>query len=150
MDKWLNSSTGSAPYRDSLGVSIKHLGQNSDVKVTSVSVAGVACPLIEQRRFRRSAAGRGVSLLGTSGYFDLAAERYEGLLELFLKVAQVELCLRRLAHEIRQTSSRVNALAQVVVPRLESERRYIALALEEREREETTVARRSARRRRTV
>ncbi len=49
---------------------------------------------------------------------------------------ELEARVRRLAAEIRRTSSRVSALRTRVVPALEAEVRAIALALEQRERED--------------
>ena len=41
--------------------------------------------------------------------------------------------MRRLAEEITRTTRRLNALEHVVVPRLEGERDFIAMVLDERE-----------------
>ncbi len=44
--------------------------------------------------------------------------------------------LRRLAEEIGRTTRRVNALDNVLIPRLETEHNYIQMVLEERARED--------------
>jgi V/A-type H+-transporting ATPase subunit D len=49
-------------------------------------------------------------------------------------LAESELRLTRLASEIQRTSRRLNALDHLLIPRLEAERDFIQLALDERER----------------
>jgi V/A-type H+-transporting ATPase subunit D len=86
---------------------------------------------------------RGYSLAATSSRVDWIAELHERLLDELLDAVGVELSMRRLAEEIQRTARRVNALEHVVIPRLEDERRYIALVLDEREREDRTRLRRA-------
>ena len=74
-------------------------------------------------------------------------------MELLLDLAALELSVRRLAEEIARTTRQVNGLEHVVLPRLRSDARRIALVLDEREREETARlkrARAQARRRRAA
>jgi len=51
-------------------------------------------------------------------------------------VAATEIKLRKLGEEIKKTTRRVNALEQVVIPRIRGEIRYIAAVLEQRARED--------------
>jgi V/A-type H+-transporting ATPase subunit D len=81
----------------------------------------------------RSRIGRGYSLTATTPRIDRTAEDFEVVLDGLLDVVAVEMSLRRLAEEITRTTRRVNALEYVVVPRLEAERDYIAMVLDERE-----------------
>jgi V/A-type H+-transporting ATPase subunit D len=85
-------------------------------------VAGVAVIELEHERVSRARTARGYSLAATSPRIDVAASSFERQLDLLLDVAAAELSLRRLAEEISRTTRRVNALEQVVVPRLEQER----------------------------
>jgi V/A-type H+-transporting ATPase subunit D len=87
-----------------------------------------------------SVRGRDASVSGPS--LELAARRYEEVLTIALRVATLEARVRRLAREIRRTSSRVNALRTVVIPELEADARAIAQALEQREREDRFRAKR--------
>ncbi len=97
------------------------------------NVAGVRLVEIRSGRAGRALAGRGYSVTATTPAIDRVAEVYERLLDVLLDTAATELSLRRLAVEIQSTTRRVNALEQTVVPRLERERDYIALVLDERE-----------------
>jgi len=104
-----------------------------ELSLLSRSVAGVAIVEIDKEAVSRPRTGRGYSLAATSARIDVAAEGFEAVLDGLLEVAALELSLRRLADEIGRTTRRVNALEHVVVPRLEHERAFIALVLEERE-----------------
>ena len=78
--------------------------------------------------------GRGYSVVGASIMIDEAASAFEVEVESIINLAESELCLTRLANEIERTSRRLNALDHLVIPRLEAERDFIRLALDERER----------------
>jgi V/A-type H+-transporting ATPase subunit D len=97
---------------------------------------GVRVPRIEHRPIGRALLARGYNLASTSPRIDELAERFEAEVDLVLQVAAGEVRLRRLAAEIAATTRRVNALEQVVIPRLIASRTRIQRVLEEREREE--------------
>lgn len=102
--------------------------------VTTASVMGVKVPHIEQKRVARSMLDRGYSVTGTSTTIDEAASAFEGEIDAIIQLAESELRLTRLAAEIQRTSRRLNALDHLLIPRLESERDFIQIALDERER----------------
>lgn len=104
-----------------------------ELSLLARSVAGVPIVEVDHDAVARPRTGRGYSLAATSARIDAAAEGFEAVLDGLLEVAALELSLRRLADEIGRTTRRVNALEHVVVPRLEQERGFIALVLEERE-----------------
>lgn len=104
--------------------------------MTSVSVMGVRVPHIGQIKISRAMLGRGYSIVGTSLTIDEAAEAFEAEVEAVLELAECELRLARLASEIQRTSRRLNVLDHLLIPELESERDFIQLALNERERTE--------------
>jgi len=104
------------------------------LQVSSVSVMGVKVPHIEQKRVSRSVLGRGYSIVGTSITIDEAAAAFETEVDSIIKLAESELRLTRLASEIQRTSRRLNALDHLLIPRLEAERDFIQMALDERER----------------
>lgn len=116
-------------------------------------VAGVVVADVEHDPVIRDAADRGYALAVTDPAIDRAADAYEAEVELLLDLAALELSVRRLAEEIARTTRQVNGLEHVVLPRLRSDARRIALVLDEREREETARlkrARAQARRRRAA
>jgi V/A-type H+-transporting ATPase subunit D len=104
------------------------------LQVTSASVMGVRVPHIEQKRVSRPVIGRGYSIVGTSITIDEAASAFEMEVDSIIQLAESELRLTRLASEIQRTSRRLNALDHLLIPRLEAERDFIQLALDERER----------------
>jgi len=107
-----------------------------DVDVHARRVAGVSIVEIAKSAVRRPRTGRGYALSATSARVDAVADAFEHQVDLLLDVVATELSLRRLAQEIAATTRRVNALEHVVIPRLESERDYVELVLEERELED--------------
>ncbi len=104
------------------------------LNVESTSMMGVKVPLIEQKQVSRSMLERGYSVIGTSTTIDEAASAFESEVNAILKLAESELRLTRLADEIQRTSRRLNALDHVLIPQFESDRDYIQMMLEERER----------------
>jgi V/A-type H+-transporting ATPase subunit D len=104
--------------------------------VTMVNVMGVHVPEIERKTVTRSVLGRGYSPTGPSIYIDEAAAAFEGVVDHLIAYAETETRLWRLAREIESATRRVNALEQVLIPRLEYEKRAIEMALGERERED--------------
>jgi V/A-type H+-transporting ATPase subunit D len=104
------------------------------LQVTTVSVMGLNVPHIEQKKVARSIMGRGYSIVGTSITIDEVASAFETEVDSIIQLAESELRLTRLADEIQRTSRRLNALDHLVIPRLEAERDYIQMTLDERER----------------
>jgi V/A-type H+-transporting ATPase subunit D len=102
--------------------------------VTTASVMGVKVPHIEQKRVARSMMGRGYCIVGTSIAVDETAESFEKEISAIIQLAETELRLTRLGMEIQRTSRRLNALEHLLIPRLEVERDFIQIALDERER----------------
>ncbi len=128
------ASAGDGP--EAVGSAALAASGRIELELKTSDVAGV--PLVEVRKqpVSRAPTGRGYSLAGTSARIDHAAERFEEVLDALLETAAKEAGLRRLAAEIEKTTRRVNGLEQVVVPRIERERDYIAVVLEDRERED--------------
>ncbi len=104
------------------------------LQVSPVSVMGIKVPQIEQKRVSRPMVGRGYSIVGTSITIDEAAEAFENEVDTLIQLAESELRLTRLASEIQRTSRRLNALDHLLIPRLEAERDFIQMALDERDR----------------
>ena len=106
------------------------------VDIEAVTVMGVSAPAITPRSLVRALPSRGRAVEASGPVLELVAERHEHALTVALRVATLEVRVRRLAREVRRTSTRVNALQTRVIPDLERETRVIALALEQRERED--------------
>ncbi len=106
------------------------------VDVESVAVMGVAVPVVAPRNLVRPAAARGRAPEVSGPVLELAAQRFEETLTIAIRLATIEARVRRLAREIRRTSSRVNALRTRVIPRLQAETATISFVLEQRERED--------------
>lgn len=106
------------------------------IEVRPASVMGVAVPAVTPRSLVRGVDDRGRAPMASGPALELAAQGFEEELTVAIRLATVEARVRRLAREIRRTSSRVNSLRNRVVPALEVETRMIRLALEQRERED--------------
>lgn len=106
-----------------------------DVEVDSRNIMGVNVPVVSTVEVERDSAERGYSLAGTSAQLDEAAGSFEEALGLILELAEVEKTVRLLAREIERTKRRVNSLEHVLIPRLEENREYIEMRLQEQERE---------------
>jgi V/A-type H+-transporting ATPase subunit D len=107
-----------------------------NVGLELVTVMGVHVPAVSSRDLVRTPAARGRALAASGPALEMAAEAYEHEVTVAIKVAALEARARRLAREIRRTSSRVNALRTKVIPQLEAEARAISLALEQHERDD--------------
>jgi V/A-type H+-transporting ATPase subunit D len=106
------------------------------VTVEHRRVWGVSVPRVEPPRLVRGAGARGGSPRDVSLSALEAAVRHEEALEVLLSIASRELHLRRLGEEIQDTSRRINALEQLLVPRLSSEAARVESILDERSRED--------------
>jgi V/A-type H+-transporting ATPase subunit D len=95
-------------------------------KIPEVTVADMRRPLLE----------RGQNPVATSARAIESTGNFEEVLAAILAVAATEIRLRKIGEEIRKTTRRVNALEQVVIPRLRADTRYIASVLEQRARED--------------
>jgi V/A-type H+/Na+-transporting ATPase subunit D len=104
--------------------------------VTARRVWGVATPTVRAPPLARAADQRGTSATSWGPAGAAAARRHEEALEVLLTIASRELHLSRLGDEIQETSRRINALEQLVLPALAAEASRIAAALEERDRED--------------
>jgi V/A-type H+/Na+-transporting ATPase subunit D len=106
------------------------------VEIESTTVMGVAIPAVTPRDLVRHPDSRDRAPIVSGASLEIVAERFEEVLTVAIRLATMEARVRRLAREIRRTSSRVNALRTRVIPALEAETRAIELGLEQRERED--------------
>ena len=105
------------------------------VAIEARNIMGVKIPSMESVDVKKTLEQRGYSIVGTSAKIDEAAERFEASLDMVLKLAESENALKKLIREIEKTKRRVNALEYVLIPKLESQAKYISFRLEEMERE---------------
>ena len=106
------------------------------LEVSGANIMGVPVPVIEQKSVARGPLSRGYSLPGVSSRIDGAAEAFENQVDLIIELATSEMRLRRLAEEVGRTTRRVNALDNVLIPRLKEQRNHVEMVLEERARED--------------
>jgi len=106
------------------------------VQVTVRRVWGVPTPAVSAPPLARAADRRGSSPTSWGPSGAEAARRHEEALEVLLRIASRELHLARLGEEIQETSRRINALEQLLLPALAAEGARIAAALDERDRED--------------
>lgn len=101
-------------------------------EVTSRNVAGVPVIGLDTDRVARARTGRGYALMTSTATIDQVAESFEAELDALFDLVAAELNLRRLSAEVARATRQVNALEQVVIPRLVAEQRFIAATLEQR------------------
>jgi V/A-type H+-transporting ATPase subunit D len=120
------------------------------VRVSVRRVWGVATPSVAAPPLARLADARGSapSSWGLSGAE--AARRHEEALDVLLRIASRELHLARLGEEVQETSRRINALEQLVLPAVAREAARIEGALDERDREDAVRLKRLRARRRSA
>lgn len=112
------------------------LKEEAEIQLQSRNVMGIVVPKIHSAHHVHTFHERGYGIIGTSGYIDDAAEGYEKVLANIITAAEIETTLKKLLVEIDKTKRRVNALEFRVIPKMKSEAKFIALRLEEMERED--------------
>jgi V/A-type H+/Na+-transporting ATPase subunit D len=105
------------------------------VQLREHNIMGVRVPKIKSSSVKKSLSERGYGLIGTGPAIDDAVSGYEGLVEQIILAAELETAIKRLLDEVEKTKRRVNALEFKVLPELDETRKFIALRLEEMERE---------------
>ena len=105
-----------------------------DIEVRNVW--GTKIPEVEVKEVSRTMLERGHNPATTSARTVESAANFEEVLRAILEVAATEIRLKKIGQEIKKTTRRVNALEQVVIPRLVGEIRFIAAVLEQRARED--------------
>uniref|UniRef100_A0A0G4FXJ2 V-type proton ATPase subunit D n=1 Tax=Chromera velia CCMP2878 TaxID=1169474 RepID=A0A0G4FXJ2_9ALVE len=107
------------------------------LKVTGENVAGVRLPVFQMHHDPSADAGAGNIGVGAGGQVILAAkEKYQKALAALVRLASLQTAFFTLDEEIKMTNRRVNALDNVVLPRIDGGINYITKELDEMEREE--------------
>jgi V/A-type H+-transporting ATPase subunit D len=104
-------------------------------RIESRNIMGIRVPTLELKEIRRTLLERGYGLTTTSSRLDEASRRFEAVLKTIGELAEIEKSIRLLAEEIEKTKRRVNALENVLIPRLDATVKYIKMRLDEMERE---------------
>ncbi len=99
------------------------------------SIMGVKVPVIVFKLDKKPATEKGYSIIANPEEIDKAADLFESVLVNVMELAQHEATAVKLAEEIKKTKRKVNALEQVLIPRIEKDIKYIVMRLEEMERE---------------
>lgn len=105
-----------------------------NIKEGSRNIIGVEIPILEMQTAKYDTAW--YSIPRTSASLDNAVKRMESTLELMVELAELESSIKRLVEVITVTKRRVNALENIIIPRLENTIKYIRMHLEERARED--------------
>ncbi|RMF06194.1 V-type ATP synthase subunit D [Candidatus Woesearchaeota archaeon] len=102
------------------------------LKSETRTIMGVKVPKLD---FEAGKDGRGYSKISSSAELDTASEAFEEALKEIIKLAELESTAEKLAEEIKKTKRKVNALEQIVIPRISESITLISMRLEEMERE---------------
>ncbi|MFC1768248.1 V-type ATP synthase subunit D [Nanoarchaeota archaeon] len=105
------------------------------VEISEKNVMGLRVPKISGTTVSKHFMERGYGLLSSSIKIDEASLAYEKVVSNVIIAAEVETTLKKLLNEIEKTKRKVNALEQIVIPRMEEAAAYIRMRLEEIERE---------------
>lgn len=111
------------------------VSQPPTVQLKEHNIMGVRVPKIKSSTVRKPLSERGYGLIGTGPAIDDAVTGYEELVEQVILAAELETAIKRLLDEVEKTKRRVNALEFKVLPELDEIKQFIALRLEEMERE---------------
>jgi V/A-type H+-transporting ATPase subunit D len=103
------------------------------LEARSRSLMGVKVPIISASE---EELAQSYTYIDTSVKIDSAIKKFQAALQLIIKLAEVQSTITRLATEIQSTKRRVNALKNIVIPRIDTTAKWIALTLGEQEREE--------------
>lgn len=103
--------------------------------IESRNIMGIKVPVVDIEETRKPLLERGYGLIDTSAQLDEATLRFEEALNAITELAEIEETVKLLALEIEKTKRRVNALENIVLPRLDATVKYIRMRLDEMERE---------------
>lgn len=107
---------------------------DNTLKISFRSVMGVELPTVTlgEDGGKRMCFG----LAASNSMLDEAYLKFQRVKRLTARLAEVENSVYRLADAIKRTQKRANALKNILIPRFEEEVKFIADALDEKEREE--------------
>ncbi|MGI0141520.1 MAG: V-type ATP synthase subunit D [Candidatus Micrarchaeales archaeon] len=112
-----------------------HMPETTPVKITLKNIMGVKVPEIAKAQREISLLNKGYSLLSTSTAVDDVSDTFQEVENSIIDIAKREQGLKRLVIEIDKTKRRVNALEYVIMPQLNAQTKYIAMRLDEIDRD---------------
>lgn len=112
----------------------KVTGQNLQVELNVKNMMGVKVEEYNTSLLKKS----NVELYNLSANALETKSKYEKLIQPFMKLAEIENALKKLAEEIIKTKRRVNSLEYIRIPYLEDAEKYVSNQLAEMERENFT------------
>lgn len=104
------------------------------ISLHSRNIMGVVVPKISYAR-QDHGFDRGYGTVASSSIVDDASISFERVLSKIVEAAEVETGIKKLLDEIEKTKRRVNALEFEIIPRLEVQRKFIQMRLDEMDRE---------------
>lgn len=120
-------------YLKSLSLAIT---KHAEIETETKNVMGIKVPKIEKTdEIKKTISDRGYGILSGSHLIDSAAHGYEKVVEIAIRVAEIEISMTKILNEIEKTKRRVNALEFAVIPEMERAKSFINLRLEEMERD---------------
>ncbi len=106
------------------------------IETSTKNVMGIRVPKLDKtEEIQKPFSDRGYGIVSGSSLIDTAAHSYERVVELAIRVAEIEVSMRKILAEIEKTKRRVNALEFSVIPQMEATMSFISLRLEEMERD---------------
>ncbi len=108
----------------------------ASLHIKSRSIMGTEIPLVAYDKDRKNAPS--YAFYSTRESLDEAKLGFEKVKELTIELSMVENSAYRLAHNIKKTQKRANALQNITIPAYQELTTSITNALEEKEREEFT------------
>lgn len=104
-----------------------------DFEILFKSVMGVEVPIVKHSREREKPS---YSFYQTNSALDVAFTKFQEVKLLIFELAEIENAVFRLAHDIKKTQRRANALENIQIPKFEDLVKSIQEVLEEKDRED--------------
>ena len=107
---------------------------DDSVTMDSRSIMGVEIPMLTIKKPEENALHYGLD--HTNARFDEAVALFKQAKYMTVELAEIENSVYRLAVAIKKTQKRANALKNIMIPKFESDVKFISDALDEKDREE--------------
>jgi V/A-type H+/Na+-transporting ATPase subunit D len=104
------------------------------ISLESKNIMGVVVPKITYERPEQG-LDKGYGTISSSALIDESTASFQDVVGKIIQAAEVETAIKKLLAEIEKTKRRVNALEFEVIPRMESQRKFIQMRLDEMERD---------------
>lgn len=107
---------------------------DNSIQLDYRSVMGVEIPILSINKTQKNELHYG--LASSNSNLDEAQMKFMYVKQLTVELTEIENSVYRLADSIKKTQKRANALKNIMIPKFESEVKFITDALDEKEREE--------------